>query len=177
MAVLQTIKDLFNVPKITGVKAVVPAPPTIYSIEPLKEKHINEALELNHRCFINGENYTKNTFNYLFKSPEAISFRVNTAEGKMAGYLFVIQNSDGAAHITTIGIAPEHRRRGLAKMLLDHMEKTLSANKVSTIVLEVRVSNIPAQKLYTSLGYSITQLMPKYYQNGEDGYLMIRSIA
>lgn len=177
MAVFQTIKELFIPLRSLDPEAVLPAPATTYSIEPLIEKHIKEALELNKRCFANGENYTKNTFNFLFRSPDMVSYRVNTVEGKMAGYLFALLNPDGAAHITTIGVAPEHRRRGLAKMLLTHLEEKLFENNVSTVVLEVRVSNDAARRLYESVGYSITQLIPKYYHNGEDGYLMMRSIV
>ena len=42
--------------------------------------------------------------------------------------------------------------------------------------LEVRYMNIAAQKLYESLGYSITQRLPKYYSNGGDGLLMLKSL-
>jgi ribosomal-protein-alanine N-acetyltransferase len=42
--------------------------------------------------------------------------------------------------------------------------------------LEVRTMNTPAQKLYESLGYTITQQLPKYYSNGGDGLLMLKSL-
>jgi ribosomal protein S18 acetylase RimI-like enzyme len=44
------------------------------------------------------------------------------------------------------------------------------------VMLEVRVSNLAAQQLYRSCGYSITQRMNGYYQNGEDAYLMLKSL-
>jgi ribosomal-protein-alanine N-acetyltransferase len=42
--------------------------------------------------------------------------------------------------------------------------------------LEVRTLNTPAQKLYESLGYTVTQRLPKYYSNGGDGLLMLKSL-
>ncbi|MET0751782.1 MAG: GNAT family N-acetyltransferase, partial [Pyrinomonadaceae bacterium] len=78
---------------------------------------------------------------------------------------------------TTVGIAPEHRRRGLALMLLQYAEEALQKRRVSIIMLEVRVSNVAAQNLYRGLNYSIVQLLAKYYNNGEDGFLMVKSLS
>lgn len=109
--------------------------------------------------------------------PQALSYRVDTAEGSIAGFVFVVINPNGAAHITTLGVAPEHRRRGVAAMLLEHLHKMLIEKGITTIVLEVRVSNTSAQNLYLNAGYSVLQRVVKYYNNGEDGYLMLRSLG
>lgn len=95
----------------------------------------------------------------------------------MAGFAFVMMNPDGAGHLTTIGVAPEHRRRGLGILLLTRLEEALKQKEASTIVLEVRISNIAAQKLYNSSGYSVVQRLSSYYSNGEDGYLMVKSLS
>ncbi len=132
---------------------------------------------MNYRCFKNGENYTRTTFNYLFDSPQTLSYRADTANGEMAAFIFAMISPDGAAHITTVGVAPEHRRRGLATTLLTHLEERLRAKKVSTVILEVRVSNTHAQALYRENGYTSVQRVAKYYNNGEDGYLMVKSLV
>src|SRR5678816_1123516 len=148
MAVLQTIRNFF-VPIETGeLEAIVPAPPTEYEIHPLTDKNLSEVLRLNVRCFRNGENYTKHTFSYLLGEPRNLSYRIVTAAGEMVGFVFVLVNEDGSAHLTTIGVAPEHRRRNIAKRLLRHVEDALRHRGASTIVLEVRVSNTSAQCLY-----------------------------
>ena len=43
-------------------------------------------------------------------------------------------------------------------------------------MLEVRVCKVSAQDLYSRTGYSIVQRLPKYYNNGEDGFLMMKSL-
>ena len=48
---------------------------------------------------------------------------------------------------------------------------------VRIVRLEVRANNTSAQKLYLSLGYSVTQRLPKYYSNGGDGLLMVKSLG
>jgi ribosomal-protein-alanine N-acetyltransferase len=47
---------------------------------------------------------------------------------------------------------------------------------VRLVRLEVRSMNTAAQKLYESLGYTVTQRLPKYYSNGGDGLLMLKSV-
>lgn len=179
MAVLQTILSLF-VPveeSIAEPETIVPAPPNVYEIRPLTEKQQAEVMQLNLRCFKNGENYTKHTFAYLFNEPNTLSYRAVTPSDEMVGFVFVMISDDGAGHITTIGTAPEHRRRGLAEKLLAHAEKALYNRDVKTLMLEVRVSNIAAQSLYRGLNYAIVQRIKSYYNNGEDCFLMMKSLS
>jgi len=100
-----------------------------------------------------------------------------TARGEMAAFVFVLVNPDGTGHLTTIGVAPEHRRRGLATRLLRHIEDVLRVKGVSTIVLELRISNFTARKLYVDAGYSLVNRIKSYYSDGEDGFMMVKSLV
>jgi ribosomal-protein-alanine acetyltransferase len=177
VAVFQSLRNLFFFSPAAEEEIIVPAAPTTYSVYPVTQRSLPEIVRLNLRCFRNGENYSKQTFNYLMNEPQALSYRVVTAEGSIAGFVFVVINPNGAAHITTLGVAPEHRRRGVAAMLLEHLHKMLIEKGITTVVLEVRVSNTSAQHLYLNAGYSVLQRVVKYYNNGEDGYLMLRSLV
>jgi [ribosomal protein S18]-alanine N-acetyltransferase len=176
MAVLETIKSLF-VPSIApDTREIVPAPPTKYAIKPLTSAHLKEILRLNLRCFTAGDSYNKHTLTYLLNEPRTLSYRAVTAEGEMAAFAFVMINANGAAHLTTIGVAPEHRRRGIAERLLAHIETMLHQKEIGTIMLEVRVGNYAAQQLYRRSGYHVVQRIASYYNNGEDCYLMMKSL-
>ena len=180
MAVLATIRNLFagaNAAPADTEERIESAPPTSYAVRPLTEKRIKEVLKLNLRCFRNGENYTKYTFAYLFNEPRALSYQVVTEDASMAAYMFVIMQDDGTAHLTTIGVAPEHRRRGIAAMLLQHLEAVLLAKGISTIVLEVRVKNVPAQLLYVRNGFTTVKRISNYYSDGEDCFMMVKSLV
>ena len=177
MAVLETIRNFFiSSQTVEETEIIVPAPPTVYETRTLTEKQLKEVMRLNLRCFRNGENYTKHTFTYLLNEPKTLSYRIVTPEDEMVGFVFVMMDENGAGHITTIGVAPEHRRRGLAEKLLSHIEEALRNRKINTVMLEVRVSNIAAQSLYRSFGYAIVQRIGKYYNNGEDCFLMMKSL-
>jgi ribosomal-protein-alanine N-acetyltransferase len=60
---------------------------------------------------------------------------------------------------------------------MERIEDGFRRRDARIVRLEVRASNVSAQKLYLSLSYSVTQRLPKYYSNGGDGLLMIKSIA
>ncbi len=176
MAVFQSIRKLFSHVPVTEPVVVSPAPKCTYSLKPLTIRNLNEVLQLNLRCFAKGENYTKHTFTYLLNDPKTLSYQAVTNMIEMVGFIVTMMNADGSAHITTVGVAPEHRRRNIAGMMLAHLERSLSSKGITTVVLEVRVGNTAAQNLYQRAGYSSVQRMSRYYSNGEDGYLMMKSL-
>jgi len=176
MAVLQTLRNFFLPTETVEPEIIVPAPAdTVYEIHPLTEKLLKEVMRVNLRCFKKGENYTKHTFSFLLNEPTTLSYRVATPTEPIVGFIFVM-TSQGTGHITTIGVAPEHRRRGLAQQMLAHSEEALKKRGFATVSLEVRVSNIAAQSLYRGLGYTIVQRLKSYYNNGEDAFLMVKSL-
>ncbi|CAN5188601.1 ribosomal protein S18-alanine N-acetyltransferase [soil metagenome] len=177
MAVLESIRNFFIPPSWEDEGAVAPAPPTTYKILPLTMENLSEVLRLNIRCFRNGDNYTKYTFEYLLNEPRTLSYRVVTEAGENVGFAFVMVKEKNAAHLTTIGVAPEHRRRRIAGSLLAHIERALLSREIGTIMLEVRVSNTAAHDLYRRWGYSVVQRIGKYYNNGEDCFLMMKSLG
>lgn len=176
MAVFQRIRE-FLMPVVSEPEVIVPAPPTVYEVRLLTAKFLPEVMRLNQRCFRKGEHYTKYTFSYLLNEPNVLSYRVATPNEEMTAFVFVtVSEEESAGHITTIGVAPEHRRRGLARRLLAHVEDALRKRRIGTIFLEVRASNLTAQNLYHNLGYAAVQRLEKYYNNGEDGLLMVKSL-
>jgi ribosomal-protein-alanine acetyltransferase len=159
-------------------KETTPTPSwkTSYELRPLTISQLDEVWRLDQRCFIDGEAYSRETFDYLLTAPESVSFRAVTAGGVMAGFVIGLVEPDHTGHVTTVGVAPEHRRRNIAKRLMGQVEEGFRKRNVRLVRLEVRTMNVAAQKLYESLGYSVTQKLPKYYSNGGDGLLMLKSL-
>jgi len=147
-----------------------------YDIRPLTISNLDDCWRLDQRCFVDGEAYSRETFEYLLTAPESVSYRVAAANGAMVGFVIGLIEPDHTGHITTVGVAPEHRRRHLGQRLMAEVEKGFKQRNVRIVRLEVRSLNIPAQKLYQHLGYAITQRLPKYYSNGGDGLLMLKSL-
>jgi [ribosomal protein S18]-alanine N-acetyltransferase len=77
------------------------------------------------------------------------------------------------AHVTTIGVAPSHRGRGLGELLLVDLFERAWERNAEWLTLEVRVSNDSAQALYHKYGFSQQGVRRRYYSdNGEDAYIM-----
>ena len=172
MAIVQKIKELFIQAEPAEEEQIVPAPLTDYAVRPLTLDQLQEVMQLNLRCFRRGENYSKYTFKYLLTEPTVLSYRAVTPEGRMVGFIFIIASEPGIAHITTIGVEPEHRNRGIARMMLERAEEALLEKGFDSVVLEVRPSNDAARNLYSSRGYVVVQRLMGYYTNGEDAFLM-----
>lgn len=80
-------------------------------------------------------------------------------------------------HITTVAVDPEYRRKGIGEMLMNFIIDMGKGEKVKKVVLEVRVSNLVAQKLYEKLGFKIEKIKKEYYpDNKEDAYYMVKEI-
>jgi ribosomal-protein-alanine N-acetyltransferase len=147
-----------------------------YDIRPLTITQIEECWRLDQRCFVDGEAYSRDTFEYLLTSPESIAYRAVTTDGALVGFIVGLIEPDRTGHITTLGVAPEHRRRRIAERMLARVEDGFRRRHVRTVRLEVRSVNTGAQELYRKVGYVVTQRLPRYYSNGGDGLLMIKAI-
>jgi [ribosomal protein S18]-alanine N-acetyltransferase len=149
---------------------------TAYDIRPLTVSQLDECWRLDQRCFVDGEAYSRETFEYLLTSPESVAYRAVTTDGAMVGFIVGLVEPDRTGHITTLGVAPEHRRRHIAQRMLIKVEDSFLRRRVRTVRLEVRAVNTGAQALYRNLGYAVTQRLPRYYSNGGDGLMMVKAI-
>lgn len=95
-------------------------------------------------------------------------------EGEFAGYADIWTVLD-EADLNSIAVRVDFRRKGIGDAIMLAMTEMLSANGVATINLEVRVSNMPAIKLYKKYGFNECGVRPGYYlDNGEDALIMKR---
>jgi [ribosomal protein S18]-alanine N-acetyltransferase len=77
------------------------------------------------------------------------------------------------AHITTFAVDPRWRRRGVGEwMLLGLLDRAVE-RRAREATLEVRLSNMPARRLYEKYGFRPVGIRPRYYSdNGEDALIM-----
>jgi ribosomal-protein-alanine N-acetyltransferase len=146
------------------------------ALRPLYLSDLNELWQLDLRCFINGEAYERETFRYLLTNPKAIARQIRSEWDEMSAFAIGVIEEDGCGHITTVGVAPEYRRKGLARLILNEVERSFLTRGVTTVRLEVRTDNVPAQHLYEHIGYAIVKRMDRYYSTGHDAYLMVKSL-
>jgi peptide alpha-N-acetyltransferase len=80
-------------------------------------------------------------------------------------------------HVTSLAVLEPYRRRGLAEALMHQLHVHLKEQRVATVGLHVRQSNLAASQLYQNvLQYQVVEKLPEYYQDGEDAYLMQKDL-
>ncbi|WJV51287.1 ribosomal protein S18-alanine N-acetyltransferase [Streptomyces flavofungini] len=87
-------------------------------------------------------------------------------------------DSDGgaavAADVQTIAVARDHWGSGLGARLLTELLRHATAFEATEVMLEVRVDNIRAQKLYERFGFEPIGFRRGYYQPGNVDALVMR---
>ncbi|MDE3112583.1 MAG: ribosomal protein S18-alanine N-acetyltransferase [Chloroflexota bacterium] len=77
------------------------------------------------------------------------------------------------AHITTFAVLPEHRRQRIGERMLQRLFDIAEEMGAEWLTLEVRVSNLPAQRLYEKYGFRRAGVRRRYYSdNNEDALIM-----
>ena len=77
------------------------------------------------------------------------------------------------AHITTFAVLPDYRRRKIGERMLVAIFDRASKLGAEWLTLEVRASNIGAQKLYEKYGFRPAGIRRRYYSdNNEDAIIM-----
>jgi ribosomal-protein-alanine N-acetyltransferase len=75
--------------------------------------------------------------------------------------------------VTTFAVDPRWRRRGIGERLLLGLLDIAVARRAREATLEVRLSNMPARRLYEKYGFRPVGIRPRYYSdNGEDALIM-----
>jgi ribosomal-protein-alanine N-acetyltransferase len=81
-------------------------------------------------------------------------------------------------NITNIAVEKSYRRKNGGRMLVQAIVNEANARKLSFLTLEVRLSNLPAIKLYESCGFARVGLRKNYYEHPrEDALLMTKRLA
>jgi len=81
-------------------------------------------------------------------------------------------------HITNVTVHPDFRNKGIGRKLMNYIIDLAKSRKVKKVVLEVRVSNTIAQKLYKNLGFRVEKIRKEYYpDNKENALYMVKILS
>jgi len=82
------------------------------------------------------------------------------------------------AELRNMAVPPTHQRQGVGRELLAEARRRLLEQGVRQIYLEVRASNIAAQRLYYSAGFGLRSRRKDYYSNPrEDGLVLALELS
>lgn len=90
---------------------------------------------------------------------------------RIAGYLVFWMMFD-ECHVLNVAVAPDFRRRGVGRYLVQQAVRESVQKDYRKILLDVRKSNGAAAALYQDQGFVITHVRKAFYGDGEDAYQM-----
>jgi ribosomal-protein-alanine N-acetyltransferase len=127
--------------------------------------------QLEKECFV-GESWSFSTLASCFESSTFTAF-VAEEEGEIIGYGGITIVAD-TSDLENILVAESYRRSGVGTLILDQLLKTAREKGAEKTFLEVRVSNVPAMRLYLKKGFVGTYARNRYYSDGEDCLVMCK---
>ena len=142
----------------------------VVHLVPMRRRHLRSVLR------IESQVYPRPWSLGLFMSELALrstrAYYVARVDGEVVGYggLMVVAD-DG--HVTTLAVHPEWQRRTIGTRLLLALAGEALRRGATSLTLEVRMSNGPAQDLYRRFGFAPAGVRRGYYvETNEDALVM-----
>lgn len=138
-------------------------------IRPMTKRDVPRVHEIECACFRSP--WSKMAFYGEFRNDVA-HYLVIESDGVIVGYggMWVLFEE---AHLTNVAILAPYRRQGRGRRLLLAMMEHAAKFGAEKMTLEVRESNLTAQRLYAKLDFAQNGLRPRYYSDtGEDALLL-----
>ncbi len=102
---------------------------------------------------------------------------ISTEGGRLVGVLLSMRTCPEVGRILVMAVREGYQGMGIGGRLLGAFLRQCAMEGMSTVTLEVRVSNQRAQGFYRRHGFVMGGTLPRYYTDGEDGVTMTRGVA
>lgn len=145
------------------------------SIEPIITKA--SLLDIDKICLIENQNFkfpwNKKSFEEEIKLSDTnkSKFLVLKIQNEIIGYICCRTMVD-EANIINFSIKKEFQNLGYGKKLLKYLLDIVEKENIKNVYLEVRESNIVAQKLYQKLGFKNFVIRKNFYPDNENAIIM-----
>ncbi len=140
------------------------------TIKPMRVEDIGDVLAIEQMSFPTP--WPRDAYHHELRENRLACYLVAREMQQIVGYagMWVILDE---AHVTTIAVAPLHRRRRIGERLLVALIDEAMKRGARWVTLEVRKSNLGAQVLYRKYGFKDIGIRKGYYSdNREDAIVM-----
>ncbi len=139
----------------------------------MRQEDLEEVARLEKLCF--SDPWSKRSFEEELKNVFSIPL-VAKLGSKVVAYTCLWQIDD-QIEIANFAVSPEHRRKGIGKMMMERVFWEAKRSGCSNVVLSVRESNLPALNLYAESGFVEVERRKGYYRfPTEDAIIMMKSL-
>ncbi len=112
---------------------------------------------------------------FLAQWPEGQFVAESVTDG-IVGVLCGAKLDGDRASISLLAVDSRSRGVGVGTSLLTALRQACVMEGISTIQLEVRTTNKSAIEFYIHHGFSVSESLPGFYNDGGDGYRMMLSV-
>lgn len=143
---------------------------TTIEIREMVAEDIQEVLAIDEQIFTSS--WTEGIFKHELLDNKYAHYFVVEADGEIVGYcgLWIVEDD---AQVTNIGLLEKYRGYKIGEKLFGFAIQYAMSHGVKRLSLEVRVSNVVAQKMYEKFGFVHGGIRKNYYtDNGEDAIVM-----
>ena len=149
---------------------MVARPPVKLRVEPMRVDDFDAVQEIERRSFRTP--WPSHAYRTELETNRLATYLVARIDGRVVGYAGMWVMVD-EAHITTFAVDVDHRRQHIGERLLLALLAVAMARHAHEATLEVRLSNLPARRLYEKYGFRPVGLRPRYYSDdNEDALIM-----
>ncbi|MCS7254193.1 MAG: ribosomal protein S18-alanine N-acetyltransferase [Armatimonadota bacterium] len=141
------------------------------TVELMQMSDLDEVMELEQLCFT--QPWTRGMFESDLRQSELTYYIVARLKSRVIGYAGMWV-AGGEAHITTIAVHPDFRRKGIGSRLMRTLLEEALRRGAKWAVLEVRQSNKAAQQLYKKWGFKLAGIRRHYYSNPIEDALIFK---
>lgn len=140
---------------------------------PLSEARLDEIVAIEREAFAGRQPWSRAAFAAELLHPQSL-WRVAVEDEAVTGYGGGwITGAEW--HLLNLATRPDRLRRGIARALLTELLRLAAGLGANRATLEVRPDNLPAVRLYESLGFIEFGVRPAFYPDGSAARLMARS--
>jgi ribosomal-protein-alanine N-acetyltransferase len=145
-----------------------------FTIRPMRFSDLPEVAKLENDIF--SDPWPVDAFEEYLDDLDGIGWAV-TVQSRIVGYA-CCGLDEGVLHVTNLAVAPAHRRKSVAKRLMDCILTLAQERECELVYLEVRISNEAARRFYEALNFETVDRKIKYYEHpAEDALIMVRRLT
>jgi len=134
---------------------------------------LEDLYRIDQACFAPGISYTREALDDFIGSRRSKTWIAEEKE-EIVGFLIAELEAPRAAHIVTIDVVENWRRRHVGSLLMDAAENWAWEQNLVLVYLETSENNVSARSFYEARGYKKVDDVLNYYADGASAWIMLK---
>ncbi len=149
----------------------------------LREYNSNDLakiFELDEICFEPPFQFSSRAMQQFAEARNALTVVAENEADEVAAFCIAHLERAGKglrAYVVTLDVAPQYRRHGLARQMMERIEQQAAEAGCDSIELHVSVQNDGAIAFYESQGYERSHIVKSFYGLGRHAYVYRKTMA